>query len=125
MFIAIDFDGTIVDHAYPHIGRPVPEAIDYMKKFQDLGARLILYTMRDGKFLEDAVNYCKENGVEFYAHNTNPTQKRWTSSQKVYAHIYIDDAAFGCPKVLINTFERPCVDWRVVGPSVIHLINTR
>jgi len=127
MYICVDFDGTIVDHAFPLIGKPVPEAVEWMKKFNELGARIILFTMRsDGQkqfgerqnVLADAVKYLKENGVELFGINRNPTQDRWTTSPKVYGQIYIDDAAFGCPMIHPDGFERPCVDWSKVGPAI-------
>lgn len=122
MFIAIDFDGTIVKHAYPIIGEDIG-AIEWLKKFQDAGADLILLTMRSREFLDDAIKYCDMKGVNFFAYNNNPTQINWTSSRKVYADIYIDDAAFGCPLVYKDG-ERPYVDWEVVGPKVLEIINS-
>lgn len=129
MNICIDFDGTIADHCFPHIGEPVPGAFEYMKWFQGLGANLILFTMRsdnkEGDFLSDAIAWCKERGIEFYGHNENPGQESWTTSPKPYAPIYIDDAAFGCPMIKIPTFARPCVDWSIVGPGVLNKMLNR
>lgn len=137
-YICIDFDGTIVKHTFPSIGDPVPGAFEWMKKFQEAGASLILWTMRDKQFLSDAINYCQDKGVEFFAWNINPTQRRWTTSPKAYASLYIDDATFGCPLVyhLDNCFNsllgdvidcgcgRAWVDWEEVGPKVMEwLIN--
>jgi len=114
MIIAVDFDGTIVMHEYPEIGKQVPYAITSMKELISSGHKLILLTMRSGEHLEQAVDYCKENGVEFWAVNENPEQKEWTSSNKVYAHKYIDDAAIGCPLLVDLNAERPYVDWELV-----------
>ena len=102
MIIAVDFDGTIVEHEFPKIGPAVPGAFEWMKKFQEAGAFLILWTMRSsgqlhGDVLSEAVAYCREQGVEFWDWNTNPHQYTWTTSPKAYAHVYIDDAAIGCP----------------------------
>lgn len=116
MIIAIDFDGTIVEHKYPRVGDPVPGAIQWMRRFSELGAKLILYTMRSDDALKDAVEHCHTYGVEFWGVNTNPEQARWTQSPKTYAHVYIDDAAFGCP--LLETSDRPIVDWGIVGPTI-------
>jgi len=114
-YIAIDFDGTIVEHSFPYIGEPVDGAISWMKLFQKSGAELILWTMRSGETLDAAVEYCKENGIEFIYHNEHPQE--WTTSKKAYAHIYIDDAAFGCPVVM--TKSGSCVvNWDIVGPVV-------
>ena len=112
---AIDFDGTIVEHRYPKIGKPVPDAFKSMKELQAHGARLILYTMRSGDELNEAIQFCKEQGVEFWGVNSNPQQASWTSSPKVYAHRYIDDAAVGIPLLRSRTVgERPFVDWATV-----------
>ena len=111
MYIAIDFDGTCVTHDYPRIGKDI-HAIPVLNKLVSNGHKLILNTMRSGKELRDAINWFKENGIELYGANENPTQKNWTNSPKVYAHMYIDDAAFGCP--LLNMPEisdRPFVNW--------------
>jgi hypothetical protein len=116
MYIAIDFDGTIVTHEYPAIGKDIG-AIQWMKDFQEAGAKLILYTMRSGDTLQEAIEYCKAQGVEFFAHNDNPDQNTWTESRKVYANLYIDDAALGVP-LKMGEF-RPYVDWEVVGPVVL------
>ncbi|BDD89043.1 hypothetical protein [Desulfofustis limnaeus] len=130
MIICVDFDGTIVDHRYPELGQPVPEAVVWLKRLQSCGARLILYTMRSeegvaGNTLLPAVRYLQEQGVELYGVNHNPTQESWTSSPKVYADLYIDDSAFGCPLVRPPGFTRPCVDWKKIGPAVEHLCLSR
>ncbi len=132
MFIAIDFDGTIVDHRFPEIGEPNPGAIDWMKRFQEAGAKLILWTMRsdgagDGmNTLTEAVEYCRRNGVEFFGINGNAEQSSWTNSPKAYAHTYIDDAAFGCPlRENPRMGGRPFVDWDAVGPRVMEMIESK
>jgi hypothetical protein len=122
MLLAIDFDGTIVEHRYPRIGAPVPGAIQWLRRFQELDARLILWTMRSdspqsGPMLTEAVAFCRSQGVNFFGVNGNPEQQSWTSSPKAYAKVYIDDAAFGCPLVF-PPGGRPYVDWDVVGPAV-------
>ena len=121
MYIAIDFDGTCVTHDYPRIGKEIG-ATKVLKRLVEAGHKLILNTMRSDKELQDAVNWFKKNGIELYGVNENPTQKRWTNSPKVYAHMYIDDAALGCP--LINAPElsdRQFVDWDSVGRKLIHM----
>ena len=127
MYICIDFDGTIVDHRFPYIGDPVPLAIEWLKHWQDLGAKLILYTMRSdgakhGDVLSEAVAYLKAHDVKLYAVNQNPDQIDWSLSPKAYAHIYIDDTAFGCPLIHPSGFARQCVDWSRVGPAVESLL---
>jgi hypothetical protein len=125
--LAIDFDGTLADHRYPDIGAEVPGAISWLKEFRAAGAKLILWTMRSdsnsegGRLtLSEAVQWCNERGVFFYGINENPDQSAWTHSPKAYAHIYIDDAAFGCPLRRNPRWGgRPFVDWSVVGPAVM------
>lgn len=133
MIICVDFDGTIVKHKFPEIGEPLVGAFYWLKTFQDLGAKLILWTMRndrdepdapnEGLYLTAAVEICKENDIVFWGVNRNPEQYSWTDSPKAYADVYIDDAAFGCPlKESATAGERPYVDWDVVGPAVVELI---
>ena len=123
MIIAVDFDGTIVEHAYPQIGADIPEAIEWLVKLQEAGARLILWTMRDGARLAEAVDYCRERGVEWWGINSNPTQGSWSGSPKQYAHLYIDDAGVGCPLVRPER-RRAYVDWSVVGPIAIAALTS-
>lgn len=121
--ICVDFDGTLVKHRYPDIGPEIPRAFEYLKKFRALGATLILYTMRDdgdknGPTRTQAVEFCKSRGVVFDHVNENPKQRSWTASPKVYANIYIDDAAVGCP-LFVSPGERPWADWETIGPRVL------
>lgn len=93
MLIAVDFDGTIVEHAYPAIGKPIPFAIDVLKKLQEEGNQVVLWTYRTGKELDDAVNYCKEKGLDFYAVNKMFPEEEWEEGgpRKIDADIFIDD----------------------------------
>jgi len=118
MIFAIDFDGTCVEHMYPNVGLDLEGAVETLKALTDNGHQLILLTMRgsepspvneDKTVLDDAVQWFKKRDIPLYAVNENPTQKRWTDSPKVYAHIYIDDAGLGCPR---NQYG---VDWAVVN----------
>lgn len=97
MVIAIDFDGTIVEHRYPAIGKQRPFAFETLKALQQKGHRLILWTHRSGPYLDEAVEYCRKNGVEFYAVNRNYPEEKWDSedSRKVLADLYIDDRNLG------------------------------
>ena len=111
MYIAIDFDGTCVTHDYPRIGKDI-HAVNVLKRLVANGHKLILNTMRSGKELDEAVNWFKEHNIELFGVNENPTQKSWTASPKVYAHMYIDDAAFGCPLLTVPELsDRPFVNW--------------
>ena len=127
MIIAVDFDATIAHHNYPDLGRPVLGAFHWLKEFQAAGARLILLTMRSdteesGPTLTDAVTFCRNHGIEFWAINENPEQKKWTKSPKVYAHKYIDDAG-ACIPLIDGDHGRKVVDWSKVGPSVLEEIK--
>lgn len=123
MYICVDFDGTLVEHDYPKVGKPVPMAVEYCKEFVDNGCHLILWTMRSGWELDDAYRWTRHQGIKLFGVNDNPTQYRWTSSNKAYGNIYIDDAALGCPLVWKEGIHRPYVDWTVVGPWVMEIIN--
>ncbi|HLP73068.1 MAG TPA: hypothetical protein VK155_09215, partial [Bacteroidales bacterium] len=96
--IAVDFDGTIVDHEYPEIGKEKLFAFQTLKELEKKGALLILWTFRTGKKLEEAVDYCRNNGLEFYAVNKNYPEEIFdeaTVSRKINADIYIDDRNIG------------------------------
>jgi len=95
--IAIDFDGTLVENAYPKIGKPVIFAFETLKALQEKGHRLILWTYRSGKELDEAVDFCKEKGIEFYAVNKSFPEEIFdnTQSRKILADIYIDDRNIG------------------------------
>lgn len=95
--IAVDFDGTIVENAYPRIGKARIFAFETMKKLIEEGHRLILWTYRHGDRLEEAVEFCRENGVEFYAVNKSFPEEQFdeTQSRKILADIFIDDRNIG------------------------------
>lgn len=95
--IAVDFDGTIVEHEYPEIGKEKLFAFQTLKELEKKGARLILWTFRHGKELEEAVEFCRQNGIEFYAVNKNYPEEVFdeTTSRKINADIYIDDRNIG------------------------------
>ena len=114
MYIAVDFDGTCVTHEYPEVGKDIGAA-PVLRRLVDAGHKIILNTMRSGKHLEDAELWFKINNIKLFGSNINPTQKRWTNSPKVYANLYIDDAALGCPLLMDPNFSnRPFVDWGAV-----------
>lgn len=100
MTIAVDFDGTIVEHKYPAIGKEKPFAIDTLKQLAAEGNKLILWTSRDGELLTEAVRFCRARGLEFYAVNSNlPPGALFPDaaggSTKVIADVYIDDRNLG------------------------------
>ena len=97
MIIAVDFDGTIVENRYPEIGKPVLFAFETLLELQNQGHRLILWTFRYGSSLDQAVAFCKEKGIEFYAVNKSYPEEVFdhTQSRKIQADIFIDDRNFG------------------------------
>lgn len=98
MTIAIDFDGTVVEHRYPKIGEEIPFATDTLKMLIDERHRLILWTVREGKLLDEAVEWCRQRGVEFYAINKDYPEEGESHkgfSRKVKADLFIDDRNLG------------------------------
>ena len=99
MIIAVDFDGTIVEHRYPAIGAEIPFAIETLKKLVQEQHRLILWTVRKGKLLEEAVEFCRKRGLEFYAVNRNypeeTEEQTIKGSRKLKADVWIDDRNVG------------------------------
>ena len=113
--IAVDFDGTIVEHEYPEIGREKLFAFQTLKELEKMGARLILWTFRTGKELDEAVEYCRKNGIEFYAVNKNYPEEIFddTVSRKIDADSYIDDKNVG-------GFPGWSEVWQILVPFEIH-----
>ena len=99
MTIAVDFDGTIVEERYPDIGPERPFATETLRMLIRDQHRLILWTVREGELLEEAVRWCRERGVEFYAVNRDyPEEKQeWNEffSRKIKADLWIDDRNVG------------------------------
>lgn len=96
MIIAVDFDGTIVEHEYPKIGRPIPFAIETLLQLQADGHTLLLWSVREGDLLQEAIDYCAKKGVHFYAANKNhPDEDPAKASRKLNADIFIDDRNVG------------------------------
>ena len=131
MYICIDFDGTCVTHEFPSIGKDIG-AIPVLKELIKNNHKLILFTMRSnmkdvksldynihsqsGNYLDEAVEWFKNNKIPLYGINVNPNQTTWTESPKAYGQLYIDDSALGIPlKFDINISERPFVDWEKVS----------
>jgi hypothetical protein len=133
--IGIDFDGTCVTHEFPKVGMEIGAA-PCLKALVRSGHKLILHTMRSdienpqpddygigktsGKYLSDALEWFKGHGIELYGVNENPGQHTWTHSPKPYCHLYIDDAALGCPLIKNkDASDRPYVDWLAVWDYLI------
>lgn len=99
MTIAVDFDGTIVEHRYPEIGEEIPFATDTLKMLIKDHHRLILWSVREGRLLDEAVEWCRQRGVEFYAVNREYPEERLDNNQhfsrKLKVDLWIDDRNIG------------------------------
>lgn len=141
MYIGIDFDGTCVTHEFPKIGKNIG-AVPILKELVAKGHQLILFTMRSDKkevltdhyeihskaepYLTEAVNWFKDNGIELYGIQTNPTQHSWTESPKAYYNLLIDDASLGCPLIypssdIKSVYHKPYVDWVKVREMLVEM----
>ena len=81
MIIAVDFDGTIVENRYPEIGEEIPFATETIRMLISERNRIILWTVREGKYLEDAVAWCRERGIEFYAINKDYPEEKMENNK--------------------------------------------
>ena len=128
--IILDFDGTVVTHEFPSVGKDIG-AVPILKKLVANGHKLILFTMRSERpfinfngsvryVLDEAVEWFEKNDIPLYGINTNPEQKDWTSSPKAFGQLIIDDIGLGCPtKVDKKKSQRPFVDWEKVEELLI------
>ena len=118
MVIAVDFDGTIVEHKYPEIGKEKPFAIQTLRMLQREGNRVILFTSREGELLDDAIAFCHDRGLDFYAVNSNqpPDALFPRQTSKVIADVYIDDRNLGMAQVAIS--------WLAEGKTVFFAVGT-
>jgi len=117
--IAVDFDGTIVEHKYPEIGKEILFAFDTLKALQKQKHQLILWTYRSGKELDEAVEFCRQNGLEFYAVNSSYPEEEfdeYDTSRKIDADLFIDDRnigglpGWGEIYQMINPHEQPTLE---------------
>ena len=98
MTIAVDFDGTIVEHRYPKIGEEIPFATETLKILAQERHKLILWTVREGELLEEAIEWCRQRGVFFYSVNKDyPEEEKSHNgfSRKLTADLFIDDRNLG------------------------------
>ncbi|MEA1873552.1 MAG: hydrolase [Bacteroidota bacterium] len=95
--IAVDFDGTIVEHRFPEIGKEMPGAFDVLKALSEEGHQLVLWTFRDGDELQAALDFCLNNGIMFWAVNQSFPDEEFSKyiSRKIHADLFIDDRNFG------------------------------
>lgn len=121
--VCCDFDGTCVTHEYPEIGKDIG-AVPVLKALVENGHKLICFTMRGPGTREEAEAkaWFKENGIPLYGFNHNRNQDSWSKSRKVYAQVYIDDAALGCPLISEpNLSDRPFVNWFGVAKYLLKM----
>lgn len=133
--LAIDFDGTCVTHKFPEVGKDIGAA-PVLRELVERGHKLILWTVRSnheemptsddpsivldkGMYLDDAVQWFKDNNIPLFGIQSNPEQYSWSASPKAYAHYYIDDAAIGCP--LVTGQGKPYVDWTKMKEELVKL----
>lgn len=99
MLIAVDFDGTIVEHRYPEIGEEKPFAVQTLRMLIAERHKLILWSVREGELLDEAVEWCRERGIEFYAINRDYPEETLTNndhfSRKLKVDLFIDDRNIG------------------------------
>lgn len=120
-YIVLDFDGTVVKHRYPAVGEDIG-AVPILRKLVQNGHYLLLNTMRSRDSegvdtLQPALDWFASNDIPLFGVNENPDQKEWTSSPKVYGHIYIDDGALGAPLKVDETGSAH-IDWSLIA---VHL----
>jgi hypothetical protein len=117
--IAVDFDGTIVEHKYPEIGKEILFAFETLRALQKQKHQLILWTYRTGRELEEAVEFCRQNGVEFYAVNKSYPEEVFdeeVTSRKIEVDLFIDDRnvggipGWGEIYQMINPHEQPSLE---------------
>ena len=98
MVIAVDFDGTIVEHRYPKIGKEIPFATETLRRLMKDGHKLILWSVREGALLDEAVAWCEQRGVHFFAINKDFEDEELEKShfsRKIKARVFIDDRNIG------------------------------
>lgn len=112
--IALDFDGTVVEHDYPYIGKENGNCSEILKRWiSEYNVEIVLDTMRGGELLQDALKWFYDRNVPIFSVGKHPLQESWTDSTKAYALFSIDDRNIGCP-VKYDGKKRYMVDWKKV-----------
>ena len=114
LIIGVDFDGTVVEDAFPKVGPPAFACSTVLRLLRDKGHRIILWTVRSDKYLDDAVQYFNDIDVPLYGINENPEQHKFSTSPKAHCNIFIDDKALGIPLIHPEDGRKPYVDWEEV-----------
>lgn len=115
--ITVDFDATLCyPHAYPDIYYENKPCFDVLRKWQEMGCMIILNTMRGGKELQDAIEWCEKYNFIFDAVGRNPTQDQWCGKDvfKCYSVLDIDDRNAGVPLKGEDIDGRGWVDWNII-----------
>jgi len=121
--LAVDFDGTIRKHAeYPKAGSSVPGAADWLHRFRKAGAKSFLWTCRDGEALDIALAKISKQGIVVDGVNNYEYWDGFVISKKLFANVYIDDAAAGAP-LIHPPGERPYLNWNAIGPAILDRIR--
>lgn len=121
--IAFEFDSVCVKFDMPNIGDPLPGAVEVLRRLQADGHKLILWTTRSGKFLDDAKQWFRDRGITLYATNENPGQMRSMQSPKIAADVIIDPRGLGTPMLEhehMGRNGRPSVDWWAIQKNLYY-----
>lgn len=114
--ISVDFDSTVVISKFPNVGVENGNCVDILKRWiKEFNVGIILCTMRDGKYLEEAVNWFKERDIPLYGIGKHPTQHLWTTSDKCWSIFSIDDHNVGIPLINDENSGKLCVDWEMTN----------
>jgi hypothetical protein len=96
--IAIDFDGTIVEHKFPEIGKLLPGAKEVINKLAK-SYTIIIWTCRNheetSKEFLDMITFLLDNDIEYHYINQNDPKNPFQPYPKIFANIYIDDRSLG------------------------------
>ena len=120
-YVAINFDGTCVEHNYPKVGMDIG-ADPWLRAAVALKAKLILNTSRCGPELGAAIDWFEDHDVKLWDTNNNPEQYKWTKSAKLYAHIYVESTALGAPMNPRTERKKPHMNWDLAGPMLLRRI---
>lgn len=112
IYLGVDFDGTLVEFAFPEIGREIPMAVQTLQECVSAGALLVLWTRRTGDALDAAVAWCEERGLALHGVNSRPDESG--AGPKPGCDVFIDDAALGCPVTIDEDTKARAVDWIAV-----------
>lgn len=124
MIIAVDFDNTMVHESVTGRPQEIPGAVLWVKRWIGAGASVYLWTCRMGGGLEEAVEWCEENGIELAGVNRQAGAEDGPHGYpKIVADIYVDDRAFGCPLRFLGYKGDAVVDWGIVGPEIYVLLT--